>query len=114
MSSNMSIPRICEECGKEFLAKTTVTRFCCQICRSRFNKRIKKEPQRPQPLKPQPELNLETIKQKEFLSIKETHHLLNISERTIRRHIQSKALKATKLGYRTIIKRTDIDKLFAS
>ena len=28
MSSNIKVERICEWCGKKFIAQTTVTRFC--------------------------------------------------------------------------------------
>jgi hypothetical protein len=42
MSSNIRINRICEYCGQEFQAKTTVIRFCTHTCTSRAGKlRIK-------------------------------------------------------------------------
>jgi excisionase family DNA binding protein len=49
---------------------------------------------------------------KDFLSIEETCKLLGASRMTIYRQIKSGTIKAAKLGRRTIIKRTEIDKLF--
>ena len=42
MSSNIEIIRICEYCHNEFIAKTTVTRYCCHKCNSRaYKERVK-------------------------------------------------------------------------
>jgi hypothetical protein len=38
MSSNIYIKRICENCGQEFIACRTVTRFCSHTCNSRYAK----------------------------------------------------------------------------
>lgn len=43
MSSNIQIKRVCEQCGKSFLARTTVTRFCSHKCNSRFYKLQQKQ-----------------------------------------------------------------------
>lgn len=32
MSSNLKIRRICQHCGQEFVARTTVTRYCGDYC----------------------------------------------------------------------------------
>ncbi len=86
MSSTIEIQKICELCGNEFTAKTTVTRFCGHTCASRAYKLRKKENkigkanQRNEPTKTTftSELNIEAIKQKDFLSIKEAHTLLGL------------------------------------
>ena len=39
MSSNIFVQRICEECGNEFTARTTVTRFCGDRCAKRAYKK---------------------------------------------------------------------------
>jgi len=120
MSSNIEVIRICEFCDNEFIAKTTVTRFCSQTCTKRAYKRrlrakkITKSQKAVQIQKDILEGNpiLETVQIKNFLSIKETALLIGISERTINRLIKSGKLKITKLGRRTIIHKTAIDKLF--
>ncbi len=122
MSTNIEVQKICEFCGKEFTAKTTVTRFCGTPCASRSYKQRKRqnkigkaiEKTNQQKLLSITELNHEAIKQKDFLSIKEARILLGLSERTFFRLMKSGTIKATKLGRRTIIKRSEIDKLFAT
>lgn len=32
MSSNIQVQRICQQCGKEFTARTTVTKTCSDSC----------------------------------------------------------------------------------
>lgn len=39
MSSNIRVQKVCEECQREFTAKTTVTRCCSDICAKRLYKR---------------------------------------------------------------------------
>ena len=120
MSSKIEVQKICEFCGEEFTAKTTVTRFCSHKCASRSYKQRKKnnkigkaiEETNQQKLLSITELNMEAIKQKDFLSIKEAFTLLGISERTFYRLMKARTIQATKLGKRTIIKRSEIDKLF--
>ncbi len=122
MSSKIEVQKICEFCGKEFIAKTTVTRFCGHTCASRSYKQRKKENKvgrtieetNKQKILSITELNQEVIKQKDFLSIKEAHTLLGLSERTFYRLMKAGTIQATRLGKRTIIKRSEIDKLFAS
>lgn len=122
MSSRIEVQKICEFCDEEFTAKTTVTRFCSHKCASRSYKQRKKnnkigkaiEETNQQKLLSITELNMEAIKQKDFLSIKEAFTLLGISERTFYRLMKAGTIQATKLGKRTIIKRSEIDKLFAN
>jgi len=38
MSTNITVERICEYCGKIFLAKTTVTKYCSLNCNRRHYK----------------------------------------------------------------------------
>lgn len=122
MSSKIEVLKICEFCGKEFTAQTTVTRFCSHKCASRSYKQRKKEKKigwaieetNKQKILSASEVQLEVIKQKEFLSIKEAHTLLGISERTFYRLMKVGTISARKLGGRTIIKRSIIDNLFSS
>ena len=47
-----------------------------------------------------------------FLSIQETSTLLGVSRRTIYRLMEKEKLNVGKIGSRSIIQRSDIDKLF--
>lgn len=121
MSSTIQVQKICEFCGKEFTAQTTVTRFCGHGCASRSYKQRKRENKigwaveetNKQKVLSISEVNLEAIKLKDFLSIKEAYTLLGLSERTFYRLMKTGTIPATKLGGRTIIKRSIIDNLFA-
>lgn len=121
MSSKIQIQRICEYCGKEFTAQTTVTRFCSHKCNSRAYKlKVKElkvgksnEETNQQKILSASDVQLEAIKQKDFLSIKEAYTLLGVSERTFYRLMKEGTILSTKLGGRTIIKRSVIDNLFA-
>lgn len=56
---------------------------------------------------------IEELRAKDFLSIAETCALLGLSERTVFRLLQSGRIPAGKFGRRTIIKRADLEQLFA-
>jgi excisionase family DNA binding protein len=114
MSSNIRMQKKCQNCGKSFIARTTVTQFCSDICSKRSYKKRKREGKILNAIereKVQIPFNL-VVKEKEFLSIDETCQLLGASRWTIYRLISDSKLPATKLGRRTIIKRSHIDKLF--
>jgi excisionase family DNA binding protein len=114
MSSNIKIQRICQHCGNEFTARTTVTQLCSAVCRKRaYKERVKaakiegsnKETQR---IKSQP---IEQLKAKAFLSIADTCKLIGISRRTVYRMIERGELITGKAGKRTIIRRSDLEQV---
>ncbi len=115
MSSNIKVKRICEHCSREFVAQTTVTKYCSLPCRQRAYKarkraeKIENSNKKTLRIKNQP---IEDLKAKEFLSINEVSMLMGISRRTIYRLIEKEDLIKTKIGTRTIIKRSDINMLF--
>ncbi|HVX01156.1 MAG TPA: helix-turn-helix domain-containing protein, partial [Candidatus Babeliaceae bacterium] len=58
--------------------------------------------------------SIEEVKAKEFLTVKDVARLLNFSIRTTYRMIEQGNIKAVNLSERkTLIKRSDIDKLFS-
>lgn len=55
-----------------------------------------------------------SLKEKEFLTVREVSKLLNCSLRTTYNLIENGSIKAVNLAQRkTLVKRSDIDKLFA-
>lgn len=115
MSSNIRLQRICQHCGTEFTAKTTVTKFCGLTCAQRnYKARLRRtkiavsdaatDAARVKPLA--------VLQAREFLSIEETSLLLGISRRTVLRMLKSGKIAAVKFGRRTVIKRTVLDALF--
>lgn len=118
MSSNLTFTKNCEYCGKEFEAKTLYTRYCSHTCNSRHYKVLKRQEKISKVLEvPKVEFEKPTtenvlLSQKEFLNIDEAAALIGASRRTIYRLIENKKLKVTKICSRSIIKRSEIDKLF--
>jgi len=114
MSSNIKVQRICQQCGKEFTARTTVTQYCSDPCSKRAYKarlrvsKIEASNKHTQRIKSQP---IEELKAKAFLSIADTCKLIGISRRTVYRIIERGELIIGKAGKRTIIRRSDLDRL---
>lgn len=116
MSSNIKVQRICQHCGTEFTARTTVTKYCSHRCGSLANKALKraekvqKSNTETKQIKTKP---IEELKAKEFLTVREVARLLNCSVRSAYYYIESGTIKAVNLGQRiTRVKRSEIDKLF--
>jgi excisionase family DNA binding protein len=116
MSSNIQVQRICQHCGIEFTARTTVTQYCSDPCSKRAYKarvragKVEKSNKQTQQIRNQP---IEILKAKEFLKVSEVAALLNCSIRTVYYYIDNGTIKAINLGQRvTRVKRSDIDNLF--
>jgi excisionase family DNA binding protein len=117
MSSNIRIQRICQHCGQEFTAKTTVTQYCGDNCSKKAYKlklRKTKIEESNNFTKSIQVKSAEEIKAKEFLSISETCELLGLSRWTVWRAIKANELPAAKVGRRSIIKRSHLDQLFSN
>lgn len=116
MSSNIKVQRICQHCGKEFTARTTVTQCCSDDCAKRAYKarqraaKIQTSNIETLTMKTKP---LEEIKAKEFLTVRDVAALLNSSLRTVYRLIEQGNINAVNISQRkTLIRRSNIDKLF--
>jgi predicted DNA-binding transcriptional regulator AlpA len=116
MSSNIKIQRICQHCGNEFTARTTVTRFCSMKCTKAFNRqkqragKVEQSNKETQRIKSQP---IEELKAKEFLSVTQVSKLIGCSRQNVYNLINTGKLNATNiLLKKTIVKRSDLDKLF--
>lgn len=115
MSSNLTVKRVCEYCGKLFNAKTTVTRFCSTRCNGRSGKeRIKALKIAGSEMEVREKLTSpSSLLVTEFLTVIQTAKLLNMHPNTVYSIIRCGKLRAVQLSPRkVIIKRTDIDKLF--
>lgn len=116
MSSKIEVQRICQYCGDEFTARTTVTRFCSHRCASTAHKqklRAEKIEQSNKQVLQTKTKPIEELKAKEFLTVREVAKLLNCSVRSAYYYIESGTIKAVNLGQRvTRVKRSNIDNLF--
>ena len=116
MSSNIKIQRICQHCGNEFTARTTVTQYCSDTCSKRAYKarlkvsKIEASNKQTQRIKNQP---IEELKAREFLTVTQVSKLIGCSRQNVYNLINTGKLKATNiLLKKTIVKRSDLDKLF--
>lgn len=116
MSSNIQVQRICQHCGTEFTARTTVTKYCSHRCGSAAIKalkraeKIQKSNTETKQIKTKP---IEELKAKEFLTVSDVSKLIGCSRQNVYKLINSGKLKATNiLEKKTIVKRCDLDKLF--
>lgn len=117
MSSNIRIQRICGHCGVEFTAKTTVTQFCGDNCAKRAyktrirDKKIETSNRATEAVLVKP---IETLKAKEFLSVREVSKLIGCSRQNVYNLINQGRLKATNiLKKKTIVRRSDLDRLLS-
>ena len=116
MSSNIEVKRICQHCGTEFTARTTVTKYCSPKCskaaykaRKRAEK-VQKANTETKQIKNKP---IEQLKAKDFLTVTEVSKLIGCSRQNVYKLINTGKLKATNiLEKKTIIRRSDIDELF--
>lgn len=115
MSSNIKIQKICQYCGNEFTARTTVTKYCSDVCAKRAYKaqkrseKINASKNETHRIKSYP---IEQIKSKEFLTVRDVATLLNCSRQTIYNLINSGNLKAKNIKIKkTLVRRSEIDRL---
>ena len=108
MSSNMRIPKTCDFCQKEFIARKTTLKTCSDGCAKRLyklnqrNDKIAKAELEIQikrkPLAFKNEEEIKAIQAKENLKLNEAAQLLNISPLTLRRWILAGKVKSIKVG----------------
>jgi excisionase family DNA binding protein len=115
-TSKLKIPKICEQCGKPFEAKTVVTRFCSPICVNKSGKEKKRESkdvERKQSILEQSTNQIAQIQTRPYISITDATVLFGISKDTIRRLIKAGKIPAVNLGQRlTRVSRLHIEAMF--
>ncbi len=115
MSSSIRVNRICEHCGGEFIARTTVTRYCGDACAKRgykARKRAEKIAASDEETKTIIEKPIIELQSKDFLSIIEFCELFNCSRTTVWRMCKDGRLKSVRIGKHKYISRAEINKLF--
>lgn len=121
MSSNISIQKVCEYCGKDFTAKTTVTRCCSDDCAKKAYKARKRAEKinasiiQVEEKKQKKVKSIEDLKEKEFLNVTQVSRLIGCSRQNVYKLINSGKLKASNiLEKKTIVKRQDLELLLNS
>ena len=116
MSSNIKITRICQHCRQEFIAQTTVTRYCGDNCAKRaYKARIKKQKIEASEVETQKMRQVPTaaIITTDYLTVNDVSLLLKCDRRTVHYMIKSGRLNAINLSVRkTRILKKDLDGMF--
>lgn len=116
MSSNIQVQRICQHCGAEFTARTTVTKYCSDRCSKTAYKARKRAEKVQRSNTETTQINtkpIEELKAKEFLTVTNVSKLIGCSRQNVYKLINTGKLKATNiLEKKTIVRRCDLDKLF--
>lgn len=112
MSSTIEITKICEHCGKQFIARKCTTRFCSKRCAEHAYKAAKRQEhvEREQ-LKADKQINSD-VKSVEFLSPEQCAKLLGVCRRTLYYYLETNSIPCYQFKGKTRIRRTDIEKLF--
>lgn len=112
-ATNITVKRVCEFCGKEFISQKITTRFCSKECNNKAYKLRLRQTHVKQSENKAAEKPLAEIKNKEYLSVNEAAVVLGLSRKSAYNLIYKGILKATRFSNRlTIIKRSDIETMF--
>ena len=121
MSSNLYIPKTCQQCGNLFTARTTVTMYCGSNCAKKAYKARKRQQKIEESLNETREQHTasgkktaatESLSKKDYLSITDASRLIGVSRWTIQRMIKRGQLKAVPFGRKHIVARRQIENLF--
>ena len=113
MSSNISIKKNCLFCGGQFVAKTTVTKYCSHECASRaYKKRKRDEKLQKAQFVQSSQAPVSVTEESEFWSINTTCRYLGIGRTTLYRAIKRGQIKSLNIGRRVLIHRDQIHELF--
>ena len=115
--------RICDYCKKSFEAQKVTTRYCGHSCNKagyKLRQRLaniadaEADAKRTMANTQTPAVVLHQLREREFLSVVQAGRLLGCSRQAVYNLINSGRLRAVNLATRkTIIKRSEIDRLFA-
>jgi len=109
----MSIQKICEWCGKPFIAPKSTTKYCSKGCKDKaitVSKQIILT--ECEQTKSSNFVKSTSPTRKEFLSPKDLAQLLGVSRTTIYRYIQDGLIPVLQLPGKTLVRRRDLDALF--
>ena len=118
VSKSVQIEKICEFCGSLFTAQKLTTRYCSHLCNSRAYKanirNSKIEENKNQTALILEQKPIKELQSKEILTISETAIFIGVSRPTVYNYLRNGELNSICLGYKTFIRRSDIDALFTN
>lgn len=111
MSSNIKVERICEWCGKKFIAQTTVTRFCTKRCVEHSYKERLRQKKMAVSNQETAQTNIKW-RNKDFLTPTQVAELLGIGRMSIYRYIRNGKIKVVRFERKTLISKADMHAMF--
>ncbi len=111
MSSNIKVERICEWCGKKFIAQTTVTRFCSKRCAEHSYKERLRQKKLAVSNQETAQTNFKRC-DKDYLTPTQAAELLGIGRMSIYRYIRNGKIKVVRFARKTLISKADIQAMF--
>ncbi|MDR1679688.1 MAG: helix-turn-helix domain-containing protein [Prevotellaceae bacterium] len=112
MTTIFEYNKVCQFCGKAFIAQKSTTKHCSDTCAKRAYKAEQKAKRQKTDVEAIKERNRQKLLSQEFLSISETAELLSTSRPTIYKMIASGKLNAIRISERVVrIKRSDLEKI---
>ena len=111
MASNIDIQKKCEWCGVIFTAHKTSTAYCSHRCANlAYKERVRKK--RVQEFQLKFDEEAKPHSEKEFLTPTEVSSFLGVGRTSIYRYIRNRKIKVLRFDGKTLIWRSDIDKMF--
>lgn len=103
--------KICQHCGKEFIAYTSATAYCSHRCSGLADKLRKRNDRLKSTTKEVRELQRQALLDKNFLTLTDAAKLMQISRTTLYRIIKLNSIPLKRFTDRTVrISREDLDK----
>ncbi len=110
----MDIEKKCLWCGGTYIAHTMYSRYCSKQCNgATYKSRIREE--KLKKLQEENESSVPHVKKvdsKEYFTPREAATLLGLGKTTIYRYLVNETIKSLHLKRKTIIRRSDLEKLF--
>ena len=128
MSSNIRLKKTCQYCRQQFIAQTTVTKYCSLNCAQRnYKKRLRESKitksilennqaingHPPGPFEKQQRLSQNRLHQ-DWINITDVSELIGIAERTLYRLMKDEAFPKLKIGRRLLFNKQEVLKYFIS
>lgn len=106
----MEVRRICQWCGKPFIAQKTTTRFCSPECAKRgYKHRIKERKMELRHAQEMHELR-QNLERQDYFTFSQTARLMGVSRQYIYKLVKEDKLRASRISNKmSFIRRTDIE-----
>lgn len=111
----MEVKRICQWCGKPFIAQKTTTCYCSPQCSKRgYKHRIKERKMELRHIQEMQELR-SSLEQQEYFTFSQAARLMGVSRQYIYKLVKEDKLRASRIsGRMALVRRADIELMLKS